>query len=153
MPSRLLGAAGGRGWAGGSGRGGVLCFCSPSVLPAALRSGLCWLRTPQELPRPTSRTTNRGAVVFEDPLGVIPSCLTAPRAKGLFFFCCECLLFLFSEVGCWRQNTGTRKGEMKLSLLMVEQPRCLPSRSGSTQGSSEISLPCNFHSFLKDDRR
>lgn len=66
--------------------------CSP-LLSASLAKNAaarCSHAGSQELPRPITRITNRGAVVFEDPLGVILSCLTAPRAKGLFFSASVC---------------------------------------------------------------
>lgn len=104
MPSCPLGAVGGRGWAGGS-RGGRAVLLlplgvsrSPSLSALLAENAAARHSHPgsQELPRPITRTTKRGAAVFEDPLGVIPSCLTAPRAKVvfcLFFFASVCFSF------------------------------------------------------------
>lgn len=76
--------------------------CSPSLSALLAENATARRSHPgsQELPKATTRITNRGAVVFEDPLGVISSCLTSPRAKGLFF-CCKYLAFLLSEEGYW----------------------------------------------------
>lgn len=72
--------------------------CSPSLSALLAENAAARHSHPgsQELPRPITRTTKRGAAVFEDPLGVIPSCLSAPRAKVVFLF-----LFFFSASVCF----------------------------------------------------
>lgn len=86
-------AVGGLGALGGGEGGAVLLLplgvsCSPSLSALLAENAAARHSHPgsQELPRPITRTTKRGAAVFEDPLGVIPSCLSAPRAKVVFLF-------------------------------------------------------------------